>query len=823
MRFARPLRPRITSAITATLLGLLAVSCGGSGGDTTGPPAHVAVATVEVSPLSNTLLVAETVQLAPVTKDAGGNILTGRSVTYTSSATGIATVSSAGLVTGVAIGTATIFATSEGKSGSAAITVRQIPVNALVLTPPTDTLYVGTTAQLTATLTDSAGHTLTGRTIAWSSGTIATATISNTGLVSAIAAGVTNIIATTEGKADTTKITVRQVPVNALVLTPPTDSLLVGATAQLTAITNDSAGHPLTGRAIAWLSGTPSVATISGSGLATALAVGNTNIIATSEGKADTTTITVLVCAGTITLALGEIHTLTSTERTSLCINGGSSASEYALVPFGNSTVAATTTPITLTATNTAAPSAPLSSRQPPSMLVPASNASMRDAYAETQFRLREQREIAPAFARARVSGELAMRVPMHPYLTGIASSPTVGSVVSINVNLNASACSAKVPRAAKVVAVYPHTIVLSDTLSPSGGYSSAQMMAFGQTFDTLVYALDTLNFGAPTDIDGNGRVAILFTPGVNAISAQPGARVLGLFTSRDLLPTSSCAGSNEGEMFYVSVPDPSSTINGNYTNTSNLANTVEATLVHEFQHLINSGRRIYINNATSPFEEVWLNEGLSHIAEELLYYKMSGYSPRTNIALAQLTVNLAEIDAANTYLIQNAGRLGSFLQAPEMNSPYAQNDLLETRGAIWQLLRYSSDRKGGAETATWRALVNSTSSGQTNFNAVFGSITTMSHDWSIAQIADDAGLAPASNYTNPSWNYRSILGGLYSGGFPLLTRSLASTPVSVSVAGGGSSYVRFRIAANVVANVVAKSSGSAVPSTVDLTLIRTQ
>ncbi|MDQ2929407.1 MAG: hypothetical protein M3Y05_01115, partial [Gemmatimonadota bacterium] len=95
--------------------------------------------------------------------------------------------------------------------------------------------------------------------------------------------------------------------------------------------------------------------------------------------------------------------------------------------------------------------------------------------------------------------------------------------------------------------------------------------------------------------------------------------------------------------------------------------------------------------------------------------------------------------------------------------------------------------------------------------------------DWSIAQIADDAGLAPASNYTNPSWNYRSILGGLYSGGFPLLTRSLASTPVSVSVAGGGSSYVRFRIAANVVANVVAKSSGSAVPSTVDLTLIRTQ
>ncbi len=98
-----------------------------------------------------------------------------------------------------------------------------------------------------------------------------------------------------------------------------------------------------------------------------------------------------------------------------------------------------------------------------------------------------------------------------------------------------------------------------------------------------------------------------------------------------------------------------------------------------------------------------------------------------------------------------------------------------------------------------------------------------MSHDWSIAQIADDANLSPAAIYTNPSWNFRSILGGLYSGGFPLLTHSLTVTPVTVSVAGGGSSYVRFRIAANVVANVVPQSSGSAVPSTVDITLIRTQ
>jgi uncharacterized protein YjdB len=734
MQLARNARIKLQSILASSLAVFVMLSCGG---DSTAPPPTVAVASVALTPPSNTLIVAQTVQLSAATKDAGGNVLTGRSISWSSSSTAVATVSSAGLVTAVAPGSATIFATSESKSGSATITVTAIPVNAVTVTPPTSTL-------------------------------------------------------------------------------------VVGGTVQLTAATTDAGGHPLTGRTITWVSTTPSVATTSSAGLVTAVAVGTTDITATSEGKADTTQITVQACGTGLTLALGEVHTLTVSEKASLCLSNGTSAAEYAVVAFNNSATASTTTPVHLVATNTSAVLAPLSSRQAPmgGGLAGARTDALRSD--DIDFRTREHRDLAGVFSRMR--GARTMQSASPPsYLIGVDPTPVVGAIVQINANLSGNTCTdAKILHPAKVIAVLTHTIVLSDTLSPAGGYTPTEMAAFGAAFDTLGYALDTLNFGAPTDIDGNGRVAILFTPGVNVIPAPPGAFVGGLQASRDLAPLSTCAASNLGEMFYMPVPDPGQTINGNYATKSVIANVVLSTLVHEFQHLINAGRRVYVNNASS-FEEVWLNEGLSHIAEELLYYRVSGNATKSNIGLTLVQSSQPQVDAFNTYQIQNIGRLKSYMIAPETNSPYSQVDGLAMRGAIWQLLRYSADLRGGTERSNWYPLVNATTTGQTNFNAVFGSITTAAHDWSIAQIADDAGLGVAAAYTNPSWNYRSMVAAINSGAFPLLTRSLTSTALDVSLNGGGSSYVRFRVAGSTVATLKATSSGVALPSSVDLTLVRTQ
>lgn len=93
-------------------------SCGGSGGGSS-----PTVATVSVSPGTSTLTVGDTQQLTATAKDSGGTTISSATFSYSSSDASVATVSTTGLVTAVAAGTATITVTSSGKTGTSAITV----------------------------------------------------------------------------------------------------------------------------------------------------------------------------------------------------------------------------------------------------------------------------------------------------------------------------------------------------------------------------------------------------------------------------------------------------------------------------------------------------------------------------------------------------------------------------------------------------------------------------------------------------------------------------------------------------------------------------
>src|SRR6266550_7653238 len=105
---------------------------------TTACHTRVPVAAVSVSPASANVTVGATVQLSATVKDASGNTLTNRTVTWASSDSTIAPVNGSGLVTGkVSGGPITITATSESKSGTAAITVTTVPVASVDVTPST--------------------------------------------------------------------------------------------------------------------------------------------------------------------------------------------------------------------------------------------------------------------------------------------------------------------------------------------------------------------------------------------------------------------------------------------------------------------------------------------------------------------------------------------------------------------------------------------------------------------------------------------------------------------------------------------------------------
>ena len=367
-------------------------------------------------------------------------------------------------------------------------------------------------------------------------------------------------------------------------------------------------------------------------------------------------------------------------------------------------------------------------------------------------------------------------------------------------------------------MAIGTRSIVLSDTLNPAGGFTTADFQRFAARFDTLVYPVDVTNFGAPADIDNNQKVVLLFTSAVNALTPPNSASyVAGFFFDRDLFPVADtpqfqgCAGSNYSEMFYLLAPDPTGLINGNVRRTSFVDSVTTGVLAHEFQHLINASRRLYVTQGVEEFEVVWLNEGLSHIAEELLFYRESGLTPRQNIDSIRIRSTNTIRNAFNTDMSSNTSRYRSFLVAPSANSPFRDDDSLETRGATWNLLRYLADRKTGVEAATWQALVNTTRVGLPNLSAVFGSdIASKVRDWNVSHYTDDASSGLPAEHLQPSWDWHSVFKALAGTGkaYPLDVKTLTGGAASGTLIGGAAAYYRFSIPANTTATLTLTAPG---------------
>ncbi|HEX6964194.1 MAG TPA: Ig-like domain-containing protein [Gemmatimonadaceae bacterium] len=293
-----------TGATTALVTGkgvgqaTITATSGDAQGKATVTVTQAAVASVVVSPAADTIQAGGSVQLSAVTKDKNGNTLSGRTIAWSSSNAGVASVDANGKVTGVSAGSATITATSEGKSGTAQITVTPAPVGSIRISPDSASVPVYHTVQFSAAAFDVNGQPVKGSTVMWASsnGQIATATASgpSASTVAGIAPGLAMIIASAEGRADSAKIAVTPPLVARIVVAPPSDTLVIGGTAQLVATRLDEQGNPLSGDSITWESNHPNVATISETGLVSGVALGTATMTASSEGVKGSSAITVI-------------------------------------------------------------------------------------------------------------------------------------------------------------------------------------------------------------------------------------------------------------------------------------------------------------------------------------------------------------------------------------------------------------------------------------------------------------------------------------------------------------------------------------------------
>ncbi len=167
-------------------------------------------------------------------------------------------------------------------------------LQSIVVTPTNPSISKGATQQFTATGHFSNGTTQVLGTVTWSSGTTATATISGTGLATAVAPGNSTITATSGSVNGNTLLTVTAPTLQTITVTPANPSVGAGGTVQFTATGHFSDGSTQVLGSATWTSATTAAATIDmATGLATAVAVGSSTITASSAGINGTTLMTV--------------------------------------------------------------------------------------------------------------------------------------------------------------------------------------------------------------------------------------------------------------------------------------------------------------------------------------------------------------------------------------------------------------------------------------------------------------------------------------------------------------------------------------------------
>ncbi len=829
-----------------------------------GPSRPVPVASVNITPVNESVIVGTTRQLEARALDANGGRLTGRAIQWKTLTAAVAAVSSDGLVTGIAPGIAAIEAASEGVTVTANITVVPVPVASIEIAPSNVSLFVGTNQVLTATLRDAQGNVLTNRSVVWRSNTPTVAAISSGGTISALAAGSAIIEATSEGVSRQLDVTVMAVPIATLTVTLPSPSMTVGAQQLATATARDASGTVLPGRIISWQTTSSAIATISNTGLITAVATGAVSVIATSEDVTGVVPLIVLSDVPTIesitpaTLIPGTVATIAvggfdaSTGATAVTIGGtvaaitgvsptqlmvtvpcvlagtvdvrltnaaiapivrtqplvtpslvvpigeavifGSGAAStcnelaptggparYLMTVFSASTNQNQVSTFELVGTTPGAAASIVAAPTPlvelaPTTSSPADETIARHEQAHFAMLERNRRDYAQLMARSRPSARVARRA--------FAAEVAPGDMRSVFFTFNGGCSDVSRVVRARAIRVGTRAIIWEDSANvlQSGGNTdlAGYYDRIGQIYDQEQHASIARSFGDPlrrdAETDNDGKVHMVFTERLNGTGAAAYVTACDQFTS-DVAP-----GSNFGQYFYGFVPTVATPNINSSSSPDGWFYFMARTVVHEVKHIASMSARV-ANNAPS-FEQSWLEEGTARHAEEMWVRESlhrvdwkanTGFgSPATNGVYCDFHPSDATCNAGDPLHRPGYGMRRQFneirdkLVQPWNWSPFG--DATGQSGAVfynttWSLVRYAADRYSTADTAFLRTLTNSSLVGVANLTAAAGvSLDRLLGGWGLALYADDyPGLsAPSPDIQFPTWNLRSIYGGLH-------------------------------------------------------------
>jgi hypothetical protein len=741
-------------------------------------------------------------QLLATVRDAAGNVITRPDITWSSATPLVARVSTLGLVTPVAGGTAVIRATMDSASAQTVVNVQV----ALTGNAPTITAIAPS-----ATFIPGGSYTLTGT-------NFAAGAANNTVLIDGLQAVV--------GAASTTQ----------MVITVP------------------SSGFPCEPTHQAFVQITANGAT--GGGSAT-LQVANTRTL--QPGQSVVLSNLSDVRCNEIALTGGRyVVSVYNASRASISPTalGAVSATLRGATTIGGGQVALASG----AARNVAAPAIPAAA---PGLALRTAADARIVTHLATLERNRGMLSPAPRTATLRESGVLLRTARKLSSLT-TAASTTVGAISPVKLpNLDApNFCATSIPINARTVFVGQRAVILEDTATVSAGRATlaGQMDDYyrrlGQEFDATVWPLITSNFGDPLAFDaqvgGVGRVVMVFSPRINAMQQQT---VQGFAVSCDLDLTQ--PSSNAGAFFYAIVPTSTAAGYANGETRDSWLRQLRGTVVHEVKHIAAFAERRSRGLSLDPLlTDISWEEGMARLAEEL-YARTFYQSPlRADLRYAatigcDLTFQTVGSACQNRPVLmqRHFEALFGALATSQTLSPLGRATSTDVSfyASAWSVLRWAADHYSVSEAQFLSNLTLNNATGVLALEA-----RTPGHsweeilgEWSLAMYLDNLpGFTPENvRLSFPSWNLRNMFYGLCSDLGPCTTPTNPvnqfprpipqqprafnfgnfSSPVA-SVVGGG--YVLFDIGGTQTARQLLElkgPNGADPPSTMRIAIVRVQ
>ncbi len=404
------------------------------------------------------------------------------------------------------------------------------------------------------------------------------------------------------------------------------------------------------------------------------------------------------------------------------------------------------------------------------------------------------------------------------PILRAQGRAPTipaglqVGDMVAVNMIDQNGTCDDFQVINATVRVVGAGSVWLEDDANPSAGFSTADFQSFSDWFDNTVMPTNESYFGALSDTDGNGYVAVLVTKEVNRRN-----NVAGFVSPQDFQTQANCAGSNEGEIFYAWTPDEGSEF-GDSLGFDIALELMPIIAAHETVHVIQVGTR---TAAGSPLQDLWELEGQASMGEEVNGHAALGNTTGQNYD-NDVAFDIPGTEPIDWYFgafVDLFFYYGADLSGP---TPFKINGAPEdctwldnginhvcigglVNGVPFSFLRWLNDQFAanfvGGEQELQTSLVDNDLTGFANIADIIGEpIETLLAQWAAMLYVDDRILSDGTPVTQnailtlPSWDMFSLFDGtLINGGdvhrLEPSERGFADFAVTVNVRAGATAY----------------------------------